>query len=396
MVSLLTPVDAPARAGRHRGAPADRTRLDAYPLNPVSRWLMRLVLALPYAVVGVAALLARSAGDGSGTLPNDDLVRRVAAIDWSRADAAWVSDLYPPISTLVGVLTPGGSIGLSIVGALLAGYFLQKVHEALLQKGFRRSTAALLLVGLAANPLFAYTALENLQSFLALVLFSLGLLDAMRFMAWANTEAGFRAGILFLMAVLSAPEAFVFVVIASITAAILRVKRDQPGVRMSNLTILIFPTAAAVLTMAALELAFLGQPFRFIVHALAPGYGLEPLATMLLTTPQGWLILAPLAVGSMSALAARRPWGVALAVAMFTVFILGAAVGIVPASAAGNTFIMLVMLAFAGLPASRTRGQEAVNRIAAVLLTAIAWASLGVRPALQEWIEPLLRTVGVA
>jgi len=389
MVSLLTPAEAPPAGARHRGIAARRTRLDPYPLNPISRWVLRLLYAVPYLAVAIALALI---GDPA-MVPNDELVARVAEVDWSRADAAWVSDLYPPISTLVGVLTPGGAVGLSVVGALVAGYFLQKVREALVQKGFRGTTTTLLLAGLAANPLFAYTALENLPSFLALVLFGLGLLDAMRFMAWGNTEAGFRAGILFLMAVLSAPEAFVYVLIAGGTAAILKVRRDQPGVRMSNLVVLVFPTAAAVLTMTALELAFLGEPFRFLIHSLAPARGLAAIGHILFATPEGWVILAPLVIGSIASVSARRPWGILLGVTMFTVYSFGNAVGIVPASAAGNTFIVLILLAFTALPAGRTRLQDTVNRLSGVLLLVVAWASLLVRPALQAWVEPIVAAV---
>ena len=104
---------------------AARTRLDAFPRDPLLRWALRLALAVPYLLVAWIG----SATNAVYTLntPNQQLVERLPTISWDRADPEWIGQIFPPLSTLLGTVIPGGRPGLAVAGALIAGIFLQKL-----------------------------------------------------------------------------------------------------------------------------------------------------------------------------------------------------------------------------------------------------------------------------
>ncbi|WP_427795222.1 hypothetical protein [Clavibacter nebraskensis] len=80
---------AAARAeGAGAGATAARVRIDPYPRSSRNRWLMRLLLSLPYLVVAILGDRAAGEAPMATTTVNADLLARVARIDWTRADAA--------------------------------------------------------------------------------------------------------------------------------------------------------------------------------------------------------------------------------------------------------------------------------------------------------------------
>src|SRR5664279_4772914 len=137
----------------------ERTRLDAFPRDPVFRWILRLVFAMPYLLVASAA--SYSSANAKLITPNHELLAHIARINWNRADVTWIGDIFPPLSTLLAAAIPGGETGLSIAGALIAGVFLQKILEIMVQRKFPVGTATILMLALAANPLFAYTVTEN-------------------------------------------------------------------------------------------------------------------------------------------------------------------------------------------------------------------------------------------
>ena len=137
----------------------------------------------------------------------------------------WIGEIFPPLSTLLAAIIPGGRLGLGVAGALVAGVFLQKMLEIMVQRKFSPWLASLLLIALAANPLFAYTATENFAAFLGLAFFGLGIADIVRFVAWGNTQSGFRAGIYLMLATLSDLSGLVYVLTAAAAAPFLRLGR---------------------------------------------------------------------------------------------------------------------------------------------------------------------------
>ncbi len=347
--------------------------------------MLRLALAVPMVFF---ALLDQLSPAIDGT-PNADLMIAVRAIDWSRGDAQWLAELYPHISMLIASANPLGRLGLSLVGAIAAAFLLQKVAEILAQRAIPVSTGVILVIALAANPLFVYFALENLPGFLAITFFGLALADLVRFVNWGNTESGFRAGILIMLAALSDPSGILFAVIAVLASPFLRHGRAHaPGLRAANMLVIGFPTVGAFATIAMLNVAFFNAPW--------PGLDLLSIVTTfperavgllaLYTTPDGWLLIAPVASAWLVALIVRRPAAIPVSIIVFLLLNVGFVLGMFHPGAAGITFTLLTLLAITLIPAARTRVTNALVDLVAVLQIVIAWTAALERDVVVEWM----------
>lgn len=368
----------------NRAAP--RTRLDPFPRSPLARWMLRLGLMAPLVVI---AVLVQNVPYSEST-PNAGLIDGLSAIDWNRGDAEWLALLYPHVSNLIAAANPFGRLGLSLIGAVAAGFLLQKVAEIIAQRAIPRSTGIILLIALAANPLFAYFALENLPGFLAMTFFALALADIVRFVNWGNTESGFRGGILLMLAALSDPSGILFAVIGALASPFLRAGRSwTPGLRAANTLVIAFPTLGAFVTIAFLNVLFFGSPWpRQDLSAIIAGLpeGIVALG-ILYTTPTGWLIVAPLASAWLVGLIVRRPAALVVSAIVFVLLNGAFLLGAFHPGAAGVTFLLLTLLAIALIPGARTPVTNALVDIVAVLQIAIAWAAALDRPLVLEWMQ---------
>jgi len=384
----LIPYSASLRDRTHRRP--ERTRLDAFPRDPVFRWLLRLLFAVPYLVVAWAA--SQNAVTVRLYTPNHQLLVHIAHIDWNRADVAWIGDIFPPLSTLLAAVIPGGEAGLAVAGALVAGVFLQKILEIMVQRNFRAGMTTILMLALAANPLFAYTATENFAAFLGLAFFGLGIADIVRFVAWGNTQSGFRAGLFLMLATLSDLSGILYVLTAAAAAPFLRLgRRHQRGARGANVLVIVFPTVAAIGGIAILNLLFLGRPLGSTGRSLLAGTA-ERFATIpqLFEHPSGWLLIAPVLSAWVVALIVRRPGSILVSTLVF-VAILGAfVIGLIPAGSAGNTFILMTLMAIALVPTRREAITVVMMDIVAVLQIAIAWATAFNRDIVLQWMDTLV------
>lgn len=380
----------PRERGRHRAqARPPRTRLDAYPRRVHRRWLLRLALAVPF--VTVALLL--TAGEVPHT-PNALLLDRAAALRWDTVDVTWLEHFYPPISMLLAAALPS-RVGLALIGAVTAAVLLQKVLEGMVQRRFPRSTRAIVLLAIAANPLFFYTALENLPLFLGLAFFGLGMSDLMRFVAWRNTQSGFRAGLLFMLAMLSAPSGLLFALVAVLAAPFLQLGRGGGrDVLGANVLVLVFPVLAALTSMTFLELIFLGRPLQFLLGSIAESaFTPEALWTFLTTTVSGWMVVAPVLCAWIIALLVRRPGAILLSTLTFAALLGAQLTGVIPPGTAGASFLLHVLTAVALIPAARTRTTTLLLDLVVVLLWVIAWIDGLHRRVVIEWTEALVALV---
>lgn len=375
----------PLRRDRSNRSSA-RTRFDPFPRNPIWRWMLRLGTAAP--LVLLALLLEGTPHPESA--PNADLVTAVAAIDWTRGDAEWLALLYPHTTTLIASANPFGRVGLSVIGAIAAGFLLQKVAEIIAQRSIPRSTGIILVIALAANPLFAYFALENLPGFLALTLFGLALADLVRFVNWGSTEAGFRAGILLMLAALSDASGILYALVAVLASPFLRHGRAAaPGLRAANMLVLAFPTLGAFATIIFLNVLFFGSfwpglDLGGIVAGLPAG-----IATLLelYATPSGWLIAAPLASAWLVAAIVRRPAAIPVSAIVFVMLNVAFLLGAFHPGAAGAAFLLLSLLAITVIPAARTPLTNVLVDLVAVLQILIAWAASLGRPVVLDWMQ---------
>lgn len=381
-------------SARHRNSShAPRTRLDWFPRHRGRRWLLRLGFALPYLAIAVIT----NATTTPLETPNTQLLERLSGIAWDRADPEWIGQIYPPISTLLAVIIPGGSFGLSIAGALIAGIFLQKIVEIMVQRQFPPSTAVILTIALAVNPLFAYTALENLAGFLGLAFFGLAVSDVTRFVVWRNTRAGFRAGILLMLATLSDLSGVVYVVAVAVAAPFLRQARaDQPGARGANVLVAIYPTVAALAALFALNAVFTGALMSSSGLAIFDGTA-ERWAALgpLFTTLNGWLLVAPVLSAWLIAIIVRRPGAIIVSTLIFVAVRGADVIGLIPASAAGITFILMTVLAIALIPTANDRSRTVLVNIVAALQIVIAWVAAFNREVVVEWMRVVVAALGL-
>jgi hypothetical protein len=356
--------------------------------------VLRLVF---FVLFGVQPVLSAAAVAGLET-PNQQLLDRIAAIDWNRADMSWLGDIFPPLSTLIAAAFAwGGRVALSLVGVAAAAIFLQKLLEIMVQRRFPASIGGVLLVALSVNPLFAYTVTENLPAFLGLAFFALGISDVARFVSWGSTQSGFRAGLLLMLAVLCDPSALLYVAAAAATAPFIRLRRQgQPGARAANLLVIVYPTVAALAAIVALNLIFLGRPLAGAAEHLFDGAG-ERFAHLgeIFTQPNGWLMLASVGSAWLVALVVRRPQAMVISTLVFAAILGAFVLGLLPTGSAGNTFILMTTMAVALIPASRSRALNTILLLIALLQIAIAWASAFNKPVILEWIAALNGALGI-
>ena len=348
--------------------------------------MLRLGLATPFVVLAVVHSLLPASAD----TPNADLVASLASIDWNRGDAEWLALLYPHVSIMLAAANPFGRLGLSLLGAFAAGFLLQKVAEIIAQRAIPRSTGIILVIALAANPLFAYFALENLPGFLALTFFGLALGDVVRFVNWGNTESGFRGGILIMLAAFSDPSGILYAMIIVLASPFLRHGRAAAsGLRAANMLVIAFPTLGGFATIAFLNVLFFGAPWPTsdldaVLGGIAPG--IDALA-LLYATPTGWLIAAPLASAWFVALIVRRPMAIVVSTIVFLLLNVAFLLGAFHPGAAGVTFSLLTLLAIALIPAARTLATNVLVDLVAILQIAIAWLAAVDRPIVLEWMQ---------
>lgn len=382
----MSVIEAPVSSHAEQRVP--RRRLDPFPGDRLVRWGTRLALAIPTLWVGWRA---ETGSTDELNTPNQQLIDHLAGIDWTRADIAWVGEIFPPVSTLIAAVVPGGRTGLAIVGALIAGIFLQKVLEIMVQRRVPVSTTVILLMALSVNPLFAYTATQNIAAFLGLAFFGLGIADVLRFVVWGNTQAGFRAGMLLMLATLSDLSGLLYVLTAAMAAPFLRLGRGHsPGARRANVTVVVFPTLAAVGSLLFLNWVFTGNTLGTVGTRTLAG-SLERWESLpeLYSTLNGWLLIAPVLSAWLVALIVRRPGSIIVATLVFVAINIAYVGGLLPTGSAGNTFIVMTLLAISLVPTARSPLTVILIDAVAVLQIVIAWLAAFNRTSVLEWMNSL-------
>ncbi|MGV8969426.1 MAG: hypothetical protein ACOH1J_03150 [Microbacteriaceae bacterium] len=363
-------------------------RVRPFPSRSSLRWLVRLGFALPLIAAAVITHVFGAPIEGT---PNALLLERVSMVSWDRADPAWLGQIYPPGSTLLAYLVPGDRLGLAIVGAIAGGIVLQKLLEIMLQRSFHISTAAILMVALAANPVFFYLATEDIASFLGLMFFGLAVSDMVRFVTWRDTRSGFRAGLLLMSATLVDLMAIVYVLAALLTIPFVRSGRaEQPGSRWSNALVLTYPTASALVSLMALNFIFLGNPFGSVAEAIASGV-LDRLLELpaWLVSVDGTLAVAPVLSAWLVAIIVGRWKSIPISALVFAALLLGRVLGLEQAGSVGTSFIMMTVLAMALIPTAKRLVTNMLLDAVAVVQIAIAWLIAFTNPYTLEWMASL-------
>ncbi|MFT4029362.1 MAG: hypothetical protein QM675_05755 [Protaetiibacter sp.] len=384
----------PVRESRRSGHRGHRTRLDAFPRDPLRRWAMRLAFAAPYFIISQLAF-------GSGAVsalntPNEQLLAKVAGIGWDRADPEWIGQIFPPISTVLAIVIPGGRFGLAVAGALIAGIFLQKLVEIMVQRRFPARTVVILTVALAANPLFAYTVTENFAAFLGLAFFGLAIADIVRFVAWRNTLSGFRAGTLLMLATFSDLSGLVYVMTSALAAPFLRLGRaGEKGARGANVLVIVYPTVSALGAILFLGWLFTGDPLASFGHGLlddAPTRWAR--LSKVLMSVNGLFLVLPVLSAWLVALIVRRAGSIVVSTLVFVAILVAFVLGLLPSGSAGNAFILMTVMAIALVPTARGPRTTVLVDIVAIAQIVIAWGGALTRDTIVTWMTAVSAAFG--
>lgn len=365
---------------------SDTGRLAKYPRNPWLRWGLRVVVALVFVAIAVA-YNAASGSNWSGTA-NADLASRVARLSWTSQDISILTQLYPPITSLLAVVIPGGAFGLAVTGALVSGLMVQLTVQSMQRKGFDPRIRVIFALTLATTPIFAFITTTNLEATLGLMFFGLGMLDLVRFVTFANTQAGFRAGILFACSAFSDSTGVFSALVAAVGGALLI--RSRAGSRFANLVVVAFPTITLFGSLAMLGVAFGAGPLAMIRGGL--GWNQERAAAFVasLGTPLGWLYLAPMIVIIITAYGLRFAGTGLIAILLTAGTVLAYIVGLTPPGTAGITYMLMLLLAVAIVPATTMRVHAVLTSVTSVLLWLIGWITALQLPVIQQWMHTLM------
>lgn len=367
--------------------PQRNLRFDPFPYASWRRWVLRVLAMVPFLLIVITADRGLWAGLRS---PNQTLLEHAERITDTSSTVTWLESLYPPLPTIAAVVQPWGATGLAMLGCIAAGFFVQRVIEVLHQHRAGTLLTVLFTVAIVANPLFAYTATQNLAAFLSLMFFGLGLNDSVRFITWRNTQAGFRAGLYLMLAGLSDTSGLAYVLALVLTAPMFTLgRRGQRWARFANAVVLAFPMVAVLLTVLFLQLAFLhrwpaGNSFGF-------GFSQTALDGLIATTQDlRWIgLLLPLLLTWALSLAVRRPGAILVSSVLFALVFAGFLFGLVPNGSAGNSFLIMALLMIALIPAARSRALTAVLAALAILLAVVPWFAAVTRTTVIEWADTL-------
>ena len=357
-------------------------RLPKYPVSRLHRWCLRAVYAAFYAGLAIWWDL-ESGHDWSGS-PNHALAERVASIDLSTS-VEGIAQLYPPITSLAAVLIPGGPLGLAIAGAVVAAFTVQFLLQSLRRKLLPLPLRVIFTLSLATTPLYTYTVMTNFEATVALLFFGVGMVDLVRFASWANTQAGFRAGILFACAAFSDSTTVFAALVAAAGGGLL--VQSRPRARLANAVVVAFPTVTLFASLAALGIAFGAGPLSMIRGDLvwhperAEGF-LQSLGT-----PAGWLYLAPMVIMIVTAIALGHPGTSLIVVFLVLSVLLAFFLGLTPPGVAGVTYALLLLLAMAIVPRPISVGQSVLTASVSVALWIVGWLTAFQWQIVVEWMQ---------
>ena len=360
--------------------------IDRFPRNSWLRWGARVAAAVPFIILAIWFDVA-SGGDWTGTA-NGALAERVGDLPWGSGDVSAIAELYPVISSLLAVVIPGGPLGLGIAGALVGGLLIQLVVQSMHRKAFPFPLRLVFIVTLAITPMFGYVVTTSLEAALGLTFFGLGMIDLVRFVTYANTQAGFRAGLFFACSAVSDSTGLFVALVAALAASF--IVRSRAGSRLANAVVVAFPTVSLLGALVLLGLAFRLGPFAMIRGSLA--WDAERATTVgeFLLSPSGLLYLAPTAVVLLTAIVLRYP-GVGLVAPVLTAMILLAfMVGLTPPGVAGINYLLMLLVAVSVVPKPEGTASVIVVCATSVALAVVGWLQATDNDAVGRWVGILI------
>jgi len=351
-------------------------------------------LATPYVLlVALAGSLSKASG------ANALLVQRAAALHWS-SGLGWVARAYPPIPLALARLVPGGARSLAVLGALCTGWLLQLTAERLFLRSIPPPTIALLTASVALVPAFWFVATTDLSTFATLCFLSVALSGLLDFTFNRSTQSGFIAGIGFGLATMCSLAAASFALTGALAAFLVTPRSHAPreiARRRAAATVVLFPSAAAVMGWGFLEWRFTGSWTRSFVladPALATfGHRLwGSLGDSLATTARD-LAFTPLLVVATILLLVRRPWSSLAAASVVGCTVVDGWLGVGLGSPA--TVILLAAVSLVLVPESPSLYERLLLWSAGLLQVAMGFGGLSAGlPSVSHWLSHLFGGAG--
>jgi hypothetical protein len=108
-----------------------------------------------------------------------------------------------------------------------------------------------------------------------------------------------------------------------------------------------------------------------------------------LISMNGLFLVAPVLSAWLIALIVRRPGSILVSSLVFGAVLGAYVVGLIPPGSAGNTFILMTVMAIALIPTAKERVTTILVDIVAVLQIAIAWATAFNREIVVSWMTAI-------
>ncbi len=383
MASAATSLHAPAFL---------RWRHERWPRATWARWVVRLVVAIPF--IGLADLADHTAGVSAD---NVALHRDATSLRWASGQLGWVAHAFPPIPLAVARVLPGGASGLAIAGGLCTGYLIQLTIERMILRSVPVPTTIVLTAAIAGTPVFWYLATGDFATFLTLCLLSVALTGLLDFTFNRSTESGFIAGIGFGLASLCDLSAVPFALAGALAAFVVTPKSHavrEVARRRAAAAVVLFPTAASVAGWEFLQWRFSGSWTASLTRAdpalfRFPG-GVWPSLLHAVDSVGADLVYVPVLIAAGALLLARRPTSLVSCVTFVGCVILDLWVG--AALSGATVVILLAVVGLAMLPERPTVAERSMLWVCVAAQVAMAFVGLhhGLTP-VADWLHHLVK-----
>jgi hypothetical protein len=289
----------------------------------------------------------------SSQTPNALLIAQSRAISFGTSDLRFVGRIDAPLPALITGLGPAVPQWPALIGALVTGAVLAALAMRLTGRGFSLPLVALLITSAAATPGLARAATTDLSRTLAIALLILALEGFRRLTFLGQAVGGLHAGIAIAAAVMCDPVALYFAAGFAAAAPLVahHICRDQAYVRRATTAVLLFPSAAALLSWSFLNWRFAAAPFGYVRPLVAGLLSTPPVTlwTASLSLAVHTLPEAPLYLLGISLLVVRRPRAALAATLPLLAVITACATGALSSST--DAALILAAAGIAALPA---------------------------------------------
>jgi hypothetical protein len=349
-----------------------------------------LAVAVPF--VGLADLANTATGP---SVANDLLHRQAASLHFASGQLGWVAHAYPPVTIAVARLVPGGAQGLAIAGGLCTGILIQLTIERLMLRTVSVTAAVLLTAAVALTPAFWFVATQDFSAFLTLILLSVALTGLLDFTYNRSTESGFIAGIGFGLATMCDLAALPFALAGALATFFVAPQAKavrEIARRRAAATVVLFPSAAALVGWAFLQWRFSGSWTRSF-SSVDPGLfrfsgGLWLSLARAASSVGHDLVFSPVLVVAAVVLYSRRLSSAVACLACVGCAIVDRWVG---APLSGPTVVVLLgVLTLVLLPERLTTSEQLALWVCVALQVAVAYGGLhfGLAP-VADWTHRL-------